>query len=211
MKTKKTQRCNADVPGHTDPSTRIFPFRLDRALNFDSNKSRWYVGRWHRSCVAPSMFDSGDETVVMVVDGLRDGAPFLSPSLDILEVMYIKAELCWLGRCQNTFILICKTPHGSVGHGFRSSWQTAVGRENTTSVFYVCFIHSFIHPFKMIDRKIRIIFFVPWDPFWEFVWSWFSVIISSWGQFRSSLHLMFGSQEALQTSVLNWRVDGVKK
>lgn len=66
------------------PGTRIFPFRLDWALNFDSNKSCWYVGRWHRSCVAPSMFDSGDETVVMVVDGLRDGTPFLPPSLDIL-------------------------------------------------------------------------------------------------------------------------------
>lgn len=49
-------------------------------------------------------FYTGDETVV-VVDWLREMAhTLLVPSFDILEVMYIKAELFWLGRCQDTFI-----------------------------------------------------------------------------------------------------------
>lgn len=160
----KTRRCYVDVPRrrrrgrHTDPGTGIFPLRLDWAFNFDSNKSCWYVGRWHRSCVAPSMLDSGDETVVMVVDGLRDGTPFLSPSLDILEVMYIKAELFWLGRCQNTFILICKTSQSSVWRGCRGSRDS----DNIAKIlffsptFIFCFpsdlwIYLFI---KMTDRKI---------------------------------------------------------
>lgn len=46
-------------------------------------------------CCALDVY-SNDEAVA--VDG---GTP---PPLDILKVMYIKAELFWFGRCQNTFI-----------------------------------------------------------------------------------------------------------
>lgn len=46
-------------------------------------------------CCALDVYSSDE---VAAVDG---GTPLL---LDILKVMYIKAELFWFGRCQNTFI-----------------------------------------------------------------------------------------------------------
>lgn len=87
---------------NTNPGTKDLLLLAGRWIWRQILLDNWYVGRWHRSCVAPLMF-----ACVMRPSrwtGLEMAAPPRPVVYNILKVIYIKAELFWLGLCQHTFI-----------------------------------------------------------------------------------------------------------
>lgn len=101
----QTQRCNVNVP-HRGRDTLTPAPRYPLVL-----AGHWI---WRQILLDVDMWEDGTDHVLhrwclLVWWDHRRGLAerwqtLLVPLLDILKVMYIKAELFWLGRCQHTFI-----------------------------------------------------------------------------------------------------------